>query len=60
MTEEDDSMDGKLPSDNDASIEPNASSTSGNDMMDDTDDELDMLCSEGRIDLSDDKEGSEG
>lgn len=59
-TDDDDSIDGKLPSDKEANIEPNASSTSGKDMMEETDEELDMLCSDGWIDRSDDREGREG
>jgi hypothetical protein len=43
----DESMEGRLPSDNDASIDPSASSTSGKDMIDETEDELDIDCSEG-------------
>jgi hypothetical protein len=58
--EEADSMEGKLPSDKDASIDPRASSTSGNDMMDETEDELDMDCSDGGMDRSDVRDGSEG
>ena len=59
-TEDDDSIEGKFPSDKEASIEPNASSTSGKDMMEEMEDELDMLCSDGWIDCSEDREGREG
>jgi len=59
-TEEDDSIEGRFPSDNEASIDPSASSTSGKDMMDETEDELDIDCSDGGIDPSDDKEGRDG
>jgi hypothetical protein len=59
-TDDDDSIEGKFPSDKEASIDPNASSTSGKDMMDEIEDELDMLCSDGWMDCSDDSEGKEG
>jgi hypothetical protein len=45
--DEDESMLGRLPSEREASIDPKASSTSGNDMIDETEDDVDKDCPEG-------------
>jgi hypothetical protein len=60
IMDDEESIVGRLPSESEASMDPRASSTSGKDMIDDTEDDVDMDCSEGGIDLCDDREGRDG